>query len=182
MGRAVSPCSSAAAGASFEAVGLGVVCAIQSSPAASDAGVPLDDPEPPYRLGPVTLPEEAEGAKQAPTAEIKMFVELEKVLQAAAEHRSARWLCLFGSWCQVMGAVRYQHLQRSILLKVTSQTCYFVCTRGKQKHSRDGFGIALVVRSGFSATDQVAFGNWLGREKAGAQSVLYQRGSVPRLA
>lgn len=79
------------------------------------------------------------GAKQAPTADMTMFVHLEKMLQVAAEHLSSRWLVLFGAWCQVMGAVRHQRLQRSILLRVTSQTCYFVCGRGKQKHSRDGF-------------------------------------------
>ena len=189
------------------------------------------------------------GAKQAPTAEMTMFVELERVLQSAAEHSSSRWLALFGAWCQVLGAVRYQHLQRSILWKVTSQTCFFICTRGKQKHSRDGFhwsvpshlvttgyplgeklaqtwrrwttdnsshvglvahpsnrehvnaaaataciqsimvrvlgndagrvtskswrqfGITMVVRAGFSTTDQVAFGNWLDRAPGGNTSI-----------
>eukprot|EP00438_Fugacium_kawagutii_P035920 Skav227993 [mRNA] locus=scaffold390:165629:172005:- [translate_table: standard] len=110
------------------------------------------------------------GAKQAPTAEVAMFVSLEKTLQSAAEHRASRWPVLFGAWCQVLGAVRHQHLQRSILVKVTSQSCFFVCTRGKQKHSRDGFWWSVpshLVTTGYPIAEQLAKGwqEWLLKDK-----------------
>ena len=49
------------------------------------------------------------------------------------------WPCLLGAWLQCFGCLRWQHLQRSKLVRMSQHTLHFLCLRGKTSGQRHGF-------------------------------------------
>ena len=80
-----------------------------------------------------------QGDKQAPVAQPVLLRRLEESLHNAIDQHDPEWLALFGAWVMAMGCVRWEHIQRSRLLKVTTHTMVFECLRGKQRGRRAGF-------------------------------------------
>ena len=80
-----------------------------------------------------------QGDKQAPVAQPVLLRRLEESLHNAITQHDPEWLALFGAWVMAMGCVRWEHIQRSRLLKVTAHTMVFECLRGKQRGRRAGF-------------------------------------------
>ena len=79
------------------------------------------------------------GAKKSPVAEPAMIWCLEEALQASCEAKDPSWTALAGAWLQAFGCIRWQHLQRSVMTKLSQHTVRFVCKRGKQRGQRHGF-------------------------------------------
>ena len=79
------------------------------------------------------------GARQAPVAEIFLLLMLEDALVTAWRSASPYLLAVLATWFQAFGVLRWAHVVRSTLLRVTQHTLYFVCSRGKQTQQRGGF-------------------------------------------
>ena len=80
-----------------------------------------------------------QGDKQAPVAQPILIQRLEDSITHAIGNHDPEWPALCGAWVMAMGCVRWEHIQRSRLLKVTASTMLFECLRGKQRGRRAGF-------------------------------------------
>ena len=72
------------------------------------------------------------GDKQAPVAQpVHVLLQrLEESISHATANHDPEWRAFFGAWVMAMGCVRWEHIQRSRLLRVTTCSSGFVGSSG----------------------------------------------------
>ena len=80
-----------------------------------------------------------------------MFPFLEERVEQLWQVQDVRWSSLLASWIVGAGCLRYKHVQRSVIRKLSKSTIHCKCTKGKQARQRTGFSFCLpaVFNSGF---------------------------------
>lgn len=80
-----------------------------------------------------------------------MFPYLEERVEQLWKVQDERWTCLLASWIVSAGCLRYKHVQRSTIRKLSRSTIHCKCAKGKQARQRSGFAYCLpaVFNSGF---------------------------------
>jgi hypothetical protein len=78
-------------------------------------------------------------AGQAAVIEPSMLWQVEAMMVGMLKAGHEAWLCVFALWAQAMGCLRFRHVQRSMLVKLTGSSMVFWCSRGKQQAVRTGF-------------------------------------------
>ena len=78
-------------------------------------------------------------AGQAAVVEPSMLWQVEAMMVGMLHAGHEAWLCVFALWAQAMGCLRFRHIQRSMLVKLTGSSMVFWCSRGKQQAVRTGF-------------------------------------------
>eukprot|EP00438_Fugacium_kawagutii_P015958 Skav227095 [mRNA] locus=scaffold199:2660:6188:+ [translate_table: standard] len=79
------------------------------------------------------------GQRQAPVVQPILLAHLEQALTDAIRSSNAKWTGFYAIWCVAMGCVRWAHVQRSRLQRLTSNHMVWECLRGKQRARRAGF-------------------------------------------
>ncbi|CAE7417062.1 clpC [Symbiodinium sp. CCMP2592] len=69
--------------------------------------------------------------RQATLAEPPMLVHLEKVIEERCIMGDPRWTAMLGQWMQASSCMRYAHLRRSEVLRITGSTVHAFCNKGK---------------------------------------------------
>ena len=64
---------------------------------------------------------------------------LEQKIVTCHQQGDARWAPLLGSWLVAFGCVRYKHVERSVVMRISRSSVHLWCARGKQAHKRQGF-------------------------------------------
>ena len=82
-------------------------------------------------------------AGQAPVLEPQMVLLLDYEVMTAKVANSPNLPALVAAWAMVHGCVRWAHLQRSKLIKMTEEVCTFWCTKGKTVDKRKGFSWSM---------------------------------------
>eukprot|EP00439_Symbiodinium_sp_Y106_P034627 s3674_g4.t1 len=75
---------------------------------------------------------------QAIPAEPFMPSLLEQKIVTYHQQGDARWAPLLGSWLVAFGCVRYKHVERSVVIRISRSSVHLWCARGKQAHKRQG--------------------------------------------
>ncbi|CAE7752814.1 unnamed protein product [Symbiodinium sp. CCMP2592] len=93
--------------------------------------------------------------RQATLAEPPMLVHLEKVIEDRCIMGDPRWTAMLGQWMQASSCMRYAHLRRSEVLRITGSTVHAFCNKGKQGRLRQGFYFAIpaAFASGWNWTE-----------------------------
>ena len=92
------------------------------------------------------------GAKQTLAAQPTMFTHLEDAMKEKCENDDPTWTALLGSFLQGSACLRLGHIiRRSVPVERYPGWVLFFCTRGKQKHNRQGFywGVPSQTSSGW---------------------------------
>lgn len=86
-----------------------------------------------------------------------MFPFLEERVEQLWQVQDVRWSSLLASWIVGAGCLRYKHVQRSVIRKLSKSTIHCKCTKGKQARQRTGFSFCLpaVFNSGFPWAQKV---------------------------
>jgi len=90
-------------------------------------------------------------SRQAVVVTPPLLLQLEHELEAAMKAGTPTWPALWLVWVMTFGAVREEHLKRSILDKWTPGWMTLICPQGKTAESRGGFryGMSTTFMSGF---------------------------------
>ena len=102
-------------------------------------GWDFSDVPPPERKTPVVKAK----PDQAVAVEPPMIVALEERVQSLYEAGDPRWRGLLSSWMVCFGVLRYKHIERARMVKLTPVTMHGYCPKGKQKANRGGFSFSI---------------------------------------
>ena len=72
-----------------------------------------------------------------------MILALEERVQSLYEAGDPRWRGLLSSWMVCFGVLRYKHIERARMVKLTPVTMHGYCPKGKQKANRGGFSFSI---------------------------------------
>ena len=72
-----------------------------------------------------------------------MLTHLERGIKEAFTRQDSRWTALLGNWLVGVGVLRYRHIQRAQMVRLSRSTLYCHCPRGKQASKRDGFDFSI---------------------------------------
>ena len=86
-----------------------------------------------------------------------MFPFLEERVEQLWQVQDVRWSSLLASWIVGAGCLRYKHVQRSVIRKLSKSTIHCKCTKGKQARQRTeiSFCLPAVFNSGFPWAQKV---------------------------
>ena len=85
----------------------------------------------------------AAAGSQALVVEPPMLTHLERGIKEAFTRQDPCWTALLGSWLVGVGVLRYRHIQRAQMVRLSRSTLYCHCPRGKQASKRDGFDFSI---------------------------------------
>ena len=87
----------------------------------------------------------AAARSQALVVEPPMLTHLERGVKEAFTRQDPRWTAMLGSWIVGVGVLRYRHVQRAQMVRLSRSTLYCHCPKGKQASKRDGFDFSIAV-------------------------------------
>ena len=85
----------------------------------------------------------AAARSQALVVEPPMLTHLERGIKEAFTRQDPRWTAMLGSWIVGVGVLRYRHVQRAQMVRLSRSTMYCHCPKGKQASKRDGFDFSI---------------------------------------
>ena len=85
----------------------------------------------------------AAARSQALVVEPPMLTHLERGIKEAFTRQDPRWTAMLGSWLVGVGVLRYRHIQRAQMVRLSRSTMYCHCPKGKQASKRDGFDFSI---------------------------------------
>ena len=91
------------------------------------------------RISPELKKKATSTKSQALVVEPGMLQLLEERIESMCRGGDPRWTCLLGSWLVATGCLRYQHLRRSTVRRISPLVFHGHCRKGKQRHARGGF-------------------------------------------
>ena len=91
------------------------------------------------RISPELRKKATSTKSQALVVEPGMLQLLEERIESMCRGGDPRWTCLLGSWLVATGCLRYQHLRRSTVRRISPLVFHGHCRKGKQRHARGGF-------------------------------------------